>query len=988
MGPGVVEFGTEEANRPSAMQSIDGQAMEARFADLCKSCLELDDGTVEEAVALFGESKKILLGMSPIGSGSPMMVEKCWSAFLLYCVARLCTVKDKREKEGRIKLSQILQATKLNAMDFFTEVSHFSLKADTLLSSHYGSNWEEMLKLKELQSDVEQLCCLSRFYKRAYHQLFKASDRCSGRQLVSNDGDYVSDYHHFGWLLFLVLRAHALSCCQDLVTCTYALVSVLAILILHVPTSLRKFSISDFPLLDKKSDKGVDLLAFLCQTYNVLEDELRRMMKIVSSVLVDVLKRKPSHALEKLSHKFIWLRHSTIADDLYFEDLLDEKSLLSHLLFLNKDYELITGKVELDERMFLNIEEHHGAFNSPKKLKTNAIAFYPAASPVKGNYICNPLVAELTPVSCTMTAAKWLREVISPFPPKPSSVLLHFLVSKDCDLLSTVTHRANIILEAIFPGHSGERCIAGGLQGANLMESAWAENRKLESIKLYYRVLETICIAESERINGNNLISLLSNERFHRCMLACSAELVLATHKTATMMFPAVLEKTGITAFDLSKVIESFVRYEETLPRELKRHLNSLEERLLESMSWEKGSSLYNSLIIARPDLSAEINKLGLLAEPMPSLDAIVLHNNIPSGRIQSVSSQVHGASLDSRSPKRLCSENRGPAEQNFLTSPIKENLITFHSPRPKFPSLQSAFASPACRNPSTGGETCAEAGICIFFSKILKLAAIRIKSLCERLGLPQQTLEHVYFLVQQILNQRTSLFFNRHIDQLILCSIYGVNKISNLDLTFKTIIYHYRKQPQCRTQVFRSVYWSSNQNLKKGQEYVDIITFYNVVFIPSVKPLLMELSSSKLERSYSIAQDKNSSNGNIPESPQLSTFPNLPDMSPKKVSAAHNVYVSPLRQSKMDALLAPSSKSYYACVGESTHAFQSPSKDLMVINNRLNGGTGRRIGGRLNFDMVSDSVVAGSLCPQNGSSASSAPGIAVDVTVKLESDS
>lgn len=41
------------------------------------------------------------------------------------------------------------------------------------------------------------------------------------------------------------------------------------------------------------------------------------------------------------------------------------------------------------------------------------------------------------------------------------------------------------------------------------------------------------------------------------------------------------------------------------------------------------------------------------------------------------------------------------------------------------------------------------------------------------------------------------------------------------------------------------------------------------------------------------------------------------------------------LRQ--MDALLSPSSRSYYACIGESTHAFQSPSKDLDDINCRLN---------------------------------------------------
>lgn len=36
------------------------------------------------------------------------------------------------------------------------------------------------------------------------------------------------------------------------------------------------------------------------------------------------------------------------------------------------------------------------------------------------------------------------------------------------------------------------------------------------------------------------------------------------------------------------------------------------------------------------------------------------------------------------------------------------------------------------------------------------------------------------------------------------------------------------------------------------------------------------------------------------PGSPKVTLFPSLPDMSPKKVSAAHNVYVSPLRSSKV----------------------------------------------------------------------------------------
>lgn len=112
-----------------------------------------------------------------------------------------------------------------------------------------------------------------------------------------------------------------------------------------------------------------------------------------------------------------------------------------------------------------------------------------------------------------------------------------------------------------------------------------------------------------------------------------------------------------------------------------------------------------------------------------------------------------------------------------------------------------------------------------------MKLAAVRINGMVERLQLPQQIRECVYCLFQKILGQRTTLFFSRHIDQIILCCFYGVAKvcfwcfkgdnhllfastdiqscmqISQLNLTFKEIIFNYRKQPQCKPQVFRSVY-------------------------------------------------------------------------------------------------------------------------------------------------------------------------------------
>ncbi|XP_058781790.1 retinoblastoma-related protein 1-like [Vicia villosa] len=121
---------------------------------------------------------------------------------------------------------------------------------------------------------------------------------------------------------------------------------------------------------------------------------------------------------------------------------------------------------------------------------------------------------------------------------------------------------------------------------------------------------------------------------------------------------------------------------------------------------------------------------------------------------------------------------------------------------------------SPIKPNPRGGGETCAETGIGVFFSKIVKLGEVRINGMVERLQLSHQIRENVYCLFQQILNQWTSLFFNRHIDRINTSCCYGVAKISQLNLTFREIIYNYRKQLQCKLQVFRNIFvdWSSTR--------------------------------------------------------------------------------------------------------------------------------------------------------------------------------
>ncbi|GAB2230323.1 hypothetical protein Droror1_Dr00014585 [Drosera rotundifolia] len=967
--------------------------LEARFDDLCKNQLSLEEKSLSKAKKLLLDGKNVLTSTLAIGCNTVEELEHHLFAFVLYSVMRLSDRAVGEESQGAdnngVTLCQILRTVKLNLVDFFQELPQFVIKVGPSLRNMYGSDWEKRLEAKELQTNFDHLRILSQYFKRAYRLFFKTSEACDqSTDTSASTSGYLSDYHRFGWLLFLILRSHAFSRFKDLVTSTNGLVSVLAILIIHVPCRLRNFTIEDSAGF-VRSERGVNLVASLSAKYDTSEDEVKKMMEKANDLIANTLKKVPYSALENKVENLLEIDPEGLV---YFEDLFDYSNLPTSISILEKEYDdAIRKEGDIDGRVLvyeddklLGSDSISGAAVSCGGAKRMTNGLMSPTKTISSPATCNSpsshsngtpvrTKAAATPVTTAMTTAKWLRTVISPLPSTPSAQLGKIFSSYDKSITNDVIRRAQIILEAIFPNSAlGECCATGNIPNADLMDNIWAQQRRTEALKLYYKVLEAIFTAEAQSSQGNNLAPLLTNERFHRCMLACSAELVLATRKTAIMLFPAVLEKIGITAFDLSKVIETFVRHEVSLPRELRRHLNSLEERLLDSMVWEKGSSVYNSLVIARPALSAEISRLGLLPEPMPSLDAIALSTNFSSGGLPPLPvskkrDALEGQNGDIKSPKRLCTEYRSAlVECNSFTSPVKDRLSGLNKMTPP-PALQSVFASPTQPSLKGEGETCAETGINVLFSKISKLAAVRINGMIERLQATQQMRESVYHLFQQILNQRMTLFFSRHIDQIILCCFYIVAKISKLNFKFKEIIMNYKKQPQYRPDVIHCVFVDgSRQNKKATHDHVGIIQFYNEVFIPAVKQLLVGLdpigANSSTNRS---PESKGTDEAQCPASPKLAPFPSLPDMSPKKVSATHNVYVSPLRSSKMDALIWHSPKSYYACVGESTHAYQSPSKDLSAINDRLNSP--RRVRGKLNFDnadpgWVSDSLVANSL--------------------------
>jgi hypothetical protein len=79
------------------------------------------------------------------------------------------------------------------------------------------------------------------------------------------------------------------------------------------------------------------------------------------------------------------------------------------------------------------------------------------------------------------------------------------------------------------------------------------------------------------------------------------------------------------------------------------------------------------------------------------------------------------------------------------------------------------------------------------------------------------------------------ALLCDRHVDQLILCAIYGVCKVQQRAVTFRAIIDQYRRLPHASSNTFRDVRIALDD---RG----DIIQFYNRVFIPHTEQTLLQL--------------------------------------------------------------------------------------------------------------------------------------------------
>lgn len=135
--------------------------------------------------------------------------------------------------------------------------------------------------------------------------------------------------------------------------------------------------------------------------------------------------------------------------------------------------------------------------------------------------------------------------------------------------------------------------------------------------------------------------NLLLNEVFIQCLLACCLEIVIYSYKSNDKIFPWILKTLNLDAYYFYKVIEIIVRAEDQLSRDVVKHLNEIEEKILESLAWRSDSPLWQTIEFLPDGVPSceEVSLPGTFVDPntpgQPVLRRIALDRDRPHHDVQ-----------------------------------------------------------------------------------------------------------------------------------------------------------------------------------------------------------------------------------------------------------------------------------------------------------------------------------------------------------------
>ncbi|KAL1420053.1 hypothetical protein MTO96_024640 [Rhipicephalus appendiculatus] len=397
-----------------------------------------------------------------------------------------------------------------------------------------------------------------------------------------------------------------------------------------------------------------------------------------------------------------------------------------------------------------------------------------------------------SPMSMGTQCASKLQELLAGHRNAPSDKL-RAVLSKYKDTLEAS------ILETI-RSMSGRFCAAYVLNSYEEQGSGTYADHARKQLQLgetlFYKALESFVDEMELQKPGADLSVYLEKSAFQQSLFACCLEIVMFCYNSQRE-FPWILEVFDLKPYHFFKVIEPLVRagmQNKFLMSEVFRHLNQIEEQILECHTWKHDSPLWNVLArMTAPECKEN-----------PIKNAYNNRTAVPSMMLLTPGTPgVNRVLLDSSNKTRLGS----PAGCGHSKTVVQAS-----------PRLSTPEASRAPRRDS----------LALFFRKVYNLAAMRFFDMCKRLGIQKDKQHKIWTCFEHSLVKHIGLMRDRHLDQLLLCALYVGAKVTEFETDFKTILMCYGEHFPKKSHVYQSVYL---EQVEGSDEWGYITKFYNEIY-------------------------------------------------------------------------------------------------------------------------------------------------------------
>ncbi|XP_029354234.1 retinoblastoma-like protein 2 isoform X2 [Echeneis naucrates] len=334
----------------------------------------------------------------------------------------------------------------------------------------------------------------------------------------------------------------------------------------------------------------------------------------------------------------------------------------------------------------------------------------------------------------------------------------------------------------------------------------------------YYWILEDLVSQERKRSGFGHVSGILEEELMQRSLVACCLEISICS-SSLQCDFPLLLQILETAPYHFWRVIERVLLSETRLPDAAFKHLRLVEEKVVESLAWTNSSPLWE-------EIRANEGHLPSCHQVMPPawLDQ-------PRNDFQPESNLPADASSEAD-----------------LSASVDQHGST------------SAVNRPQGRN-----------SLHLFVRKVYGLMGRRLRSLCSLLEISDELRLKIWTCFEHSLINHTHLMIDRHLDQLLMCAIYMIAKITRMEIPFKLIMENYKSQPNTSRSVCKTVLISerslenpptvndNSRNLTNGlptpntpsehypephqEQKGNLILFYNQVYTKDMESFAMLFS-------------------------------------------------------------------------------------------------------------------------------------------------